>query len=263
MKQAVRRAIGMALAVPAFFAVAGVAGTANAADYGTTVEVYDDKELRITAAYGAENKISVELEEKEYDTWYLRVRDEKNKLIDTYEGCKESYDYGYESLLCPVVRDTRIDTKDRYDVAKFDNSAAESYAHKNLVVKMLGGSGDDYLMVTEYSKASSRLEGQYGNDTLYGGAGNDRLFGGYGNDYLYDTAKGYHRDSYGTYYDDDDLFGGEGNDRLNAVDGDFLDFSDGGEDASYRYDHDECKIDKKGFKADPTAHCEKVLTYEY
>ena len=51
-------------------------------------------------------------------------------------------------------------------------------------INIIGGSGNDRIVLAEGLKVPAVIEGGAGNDALYGGAGNDTLYGGTGNDRL-------------------------------------------------------------------------------
>jgi Ca2+-binding RTX toxin-like protein len=231
MKQAARRAIGLALAIPAFFAVAGTAGSASAAEpqYGTEVKVnVADKKLTVTARYNKANDINIEQKWDSYRyRWFFEITDKGDKVVNKDYKCERVNDY---KVKCPAYKPT-VYVFDKNDKVKFDNSKDKS--NYPLSSWIYGGDGND------------TLTGGIGDDYLYGGYGDDRLKGGKGDDWLIDGEK----------YDSDKLFGDEGDDYLDALDYDFKDYLDGGKG----YD-DTCYFDRYDYKKDNVVNCENKYT---
>ena len=124
----------------------------------------------------------------------------------------------------------------RYDAS--GNLLAKVYVKNTIaLVSVWGSSGDD--TIRNASSVPSRLDGQWGNDTLFGGSSIDHLFGGEDDDVLR-GGKGndvIHGDSGRDYLmggeGDDDLFGGSGVDNLFGDAG--VDELEGGEDNDFLY----------------------------
>lgn len=206
MNKAVRSAIGLAVTVPAFFAFAGVAGTASAAEYkGTTVETYD-YQLYVTAADYRKNDITVKQVRKGYDD-YFRVTDKGDKLVNKSDECYWE-DKNYKALLCPVYKPT-IKAGDKDDQVVYDNSADKSYYPTP--VWIYGGDGNDKLEVTEYSAGQGWIFGADGDDKYYSAYDNDIIRGGKGDDYLYGEEG---NDKIWGRGGDDLIDGGKGHDGL-------------------------------------------------
>jgi hypothetical protein len=219
MKQAVRAAIGLAVAVPAVFAFAGIGGPAFASEpeYGTTVEVdKDEYTLTITAREYKKNDIKVVQKwDKKHYRWFFEVSDRGDKVVNKDDKCYRVDDY---TLNCPLYKPT-IWAKDKDDKVTYDNSKAGKYDKKIPV-------------------------------WIYGGYGDDRLKGGTGDDYLIDTD-GYDKDAlFGR--GGSDYLNAFDHDFKDYVDG-------GEDKKYDDYDKCVIDRDYKKYKSDSTAGCEKVF----